>query len=211
MNAVDWGNFPTWISAVGSTGALSATISIIWRDHRKAERADACAVSCWEVSLHDRDREKLPPHSDNIHVQNNATRPIYDIVILIWDGVAVEFKIGHIMRRVLGPSETCAAYVAPSADPFGPSPVAVAFRDSEGNYWLRDLSAQTLHSRNLTPSTREKRHFSQRMVKQRQRNEEANQRIQQEHHPGDTISRSVTAPPWRWPRRWWTPPSTPIG
>jgi hypothetical protein len=211
MTAVDWGNFPTWISAVGSTGALSATISIIWRDRRKAERADAAAVSCWEVSVHDRDREKLPSHSDNIHVQNNATRPIYDIVILIWDGVTVEFKTGRIMRRVLGPGESCATYVAPSANPFGPSPVAAAFRDSDGNFWLRDLSAQTLHSRNLTPSTRQKRHFGRLMVEQQRRNEEANQRIQQEHRPGDMFSRSVTAPPWRWPRRLWMSSRTPIG
>lgn len=211
MNVVDWGNVPTWISAVGTTGALSATVGIIWRDHRKAERADAAALSCWEIPLQGGDSDSLAILHDNIHVQNNAARPVYDLVVLTWSGVTVEFGPTHLVQRVLRPGECVGAHVLPSADPLGPEPVAVAFRDSDGAHWLRDLSAQTLHPRNVTPSVFQTNVLTRSMDKARQRSARANARMAEERHSGSGLVFSSTAPPWRWPRRIWTLPRRPVG
>lgn len=196
MTTVDWGNVPTWISAVGSTGALSATVGIIWRDHRKAERADPAALSCWTSPLEERDRNSSEYWHDNVHAQNNAVRPLYELIVLTWSAVAVEFGPVQPMQRVLHPGESCGTHVDRPADPHGPVPAAVAFRDSDGTHWLRDLDTQTLHPRNVLPSKMAS--LARRLDRERRNNAQGNALMTEEGH-------FITPPPWRWARPIWAP------
>lgn len=96
---IDWGDFPTWISAVTTFGALVAAgwvVSIEVKrenrteklldqqraDHARAEQADH--VAAWYIRV-ESSRPGMPPGSQ-INVRNGSRLPIYDVAVELLEG-----------------------------------------------------------------------------------------------------------------------------
>lgn len=203
MSGLDWGSVPTWVSALGTTGSLTAAVGIIRRDHLKGERADANAFSCWM----DHDPDDLAsgkdvttkPHN-TVFARNNGTRPIHDVVVLTWSGTTVEFGQAKTLTRTLLPGAEAHVSSPPAGSPWKPTAVAVAFRDAEGAHWLRDLHAQSLHSRNLVPTPRQLATSTRLLEKQARINHDENSSPQRQE---GVFTFSHVSPPWTWRRRPW--------
>ena len=82
--AVDWGTVPDWIAAIGTTGALLVAVTLLWREQRDHDVAQARLVSAWVNEVDDSRPEPL----SGVVVQNKSDEPVYDVIIFLFDSVA---------------------------------------------------------------------------------------------------------------------------
>lgn len=139
MSALDWGSVPTWFSAIGTTGSLTAAITIIVRDRRKDRREDAARVACWLETKYE-----FKPASAEIVVHNAATRPVFDVRVIMNPGQK-QYLLSGVVKA--GAEERFPVrhhdqfeYAVDDPPPFTqPHCVAVTFRDVESAEWRYDL------------------------------------------------------------------------
>lgn len=149
MSVNVWGTIPAWFSAVGTTGALAATIGIIVRDRRKDARTDAARLACWfeRPGADEADYSVDQEHTGSLRVRNDADRPVYDVVVMVGPDDRMAYVRKHL-THVLSPDEE-ATFAVPfrtvgivSRPPIGPA--AVEFQDVDNVSWVRDLENHTL-------------------------------------------------------------------
>ncbi|MEU9756068.1 hypothetical protein AB0D90_23500 [Streptomyces althioticus] len=139
MAAIDWGSVPTWFSAIGTTGSLIATLTIVLRDRRKDEREDAACLAIWV----DPD-EKFDSWRPVLRLHNAAGRPVFDVILhCVWFDRDVETgERWTEMRR-----EPLAAVVRAGAELKLPGSYYmdhVTFRDAHQVAWRYDLENKIL-------------------------------------------------------------------
>lgn len=158
---IDWGDFPTWVSAITTLGALIAAGIVVRvelkRDHQaqllaaeqrsaQARATQADLVAAWH--------EDDPQVGWTAIVQNNSNLPIYDVTVKFID--RVQALRGAVRERVVPPGRLLLdwpkewpeeiqeyAYThiedreLEDGDPRGFA-VSVHFRDTAGRLWSRD-------------------------------------------------------------------------
>ena len=56
----EWGTIPDWIAAIGTAGALGATVSLLRGELRQRDAEQARLVACWyDVDEYYADEEKV--------------------------------------------------------------------------------------------------------------------------------------------------------
>ncbi|MEV6133605.1 hypothetical protein AB0M05_43545 [Streptomyces violaceusniger] len=145
MSGIDWGSVPTWISALGTTGALSATSWVIVRDRRLERRKDPERVVCRI--------EEINEARMAVKVHNTSDRPVYGTSVLAWtDG---EFEDEELraedttrplfrMLDVLDPDRETGVLIPFAKDGQPPQIVWVQFRDIHGTYWVHHMTDHSL-------------------------------------------------------------------
>lgn len=131
--AVDWGDVPTWISAITTLGALIAAAVLIGvevrRDRRgiqQAERQDqADKVAAWKQGSRS---------TRHILVRNGSQLPIYKVLVL------VVYSRGSKVLRVDSVPPGDHPLTFPDSMPGDPDAVDLElyFTDTAGRAWLRD-------------------------------------------------------------------------
>ncbi|MER5995851.1 hypothetical protein [Streptomyces viridosporus] len=152
MNGIDWGNVPTWFSAIGTTLSVAIALKLVFRDRADKQTSDARRVVVRYK------REKQTAHPPAIRVINTADRPISDLLIvaMLQNGprqhpfALVPFPDGEH----LAPGEECEAQ-----DPRGSmdgmqveAAVGVAFVDADGRGWIRRLDTSEIIRRKIQRS-----------------------------------------------------------
>lgn len=132
LHTIDWGDVPTWVSAITTAGALIAAGFVVRielrRDKRQtdaAERAEqADQVAVWH--------QAYPRVGVVIH--NGSVLPIYS--------VAVSFDCNDTLVRValdqpVPPGDYLIHYPAAMAVHAGEAALEITFEDTAGRSWLR--------------------------------------------------------------------------
>ncbi|MGV9816335.1 hypothetical protein ACWDTQ_31030 [Streptomyces cellulosae] len=137
MAAIDWGSVPTWFSAIGTTGSLIATLTIVLRDRRKDEREDAACLAVWWG--------KGEQGADELRIHNAAGRPVFDLVAYGW--VTPAFDDQELRPRKF--KKDLVVVVAAGAEVSMPVPMRgdvewVTFRDAHQVVWRYDLESKVL-------------------------------------------------------------------
>jgi hypothetical protein len=78
---LQWGSVPDWFGAVGTVGALLLGLSILSRDKRKAERAEADEFICRLDARHTDVPHAAPAWSGKLYAKNIGRWPVYDVVL----------------------------------------------------------------------------------------------------------------------------------
>ncbi|MCJ0700232.1 hypothetical protein FRIG_03630 [Frigoribacterium faeni] len=73
---IEVGSVADWVGAVGTAGALLATVHIIISDRKRARSADAAAVSVWWTQRYVDHVDKPASRSIDIHVFNGSSAPL---------------------------------------------------------------------------------------------------------------------------------------
>lgn len=138
---MDWGTVPAWLSAVLTGGSLLLGFYILLRDRRKAERADALKVICWESRGND---------AYTTHVLNASDRTVHNITMhgLLRGGQREGHRIvfeGFGVAGTLRAGEEATKETPHRIGDTKVIPWAVSFTDSDGATWLRDLATGRLH------------------------------------------------------------------
>ncbi|MER6230945.1 hypothetical protein ACFUC2_04915 [[Kitasatospora] papulosa] len=148
MTTFDMGTVPTWISGLGTTGALWVGAVTLRRAQNQERRDEANAVSCddkrdaccgYEVT-----------HGWLASVSNGSKRPIHNVYLITFDSETGTMGASRLMWNVLPPGITDHIHVE-GGRPDWSSPAAVIFRDADGVWWLRDILEQSLHRQNRLP------------------------------------------------------------
>lgn len=144
---INWGDIPTWLSAVGTVGALFVALKLLNEDlkdrreiRKKALENDARKVSCWY--------EQSKKYA-TVWVQNMSEEPVYNLVANIGSADAdlnafpdLDNKHMGIVFGILGPSQK-QDYKVEDERYFSGShfpdiaQIAVEFTDSKDSHWRR--------------------------------------------------------------------------
>jgi hypothetical protein len=73
---IELGSVADWVGAVGTAGALLATVHIIVSDKKRARSADAAAVSVWWTQRYVDHVDKPASRSIDVHVFNGSSTPL---------------------------------------------------------------------------------------------------------------------------------------
>ncbi|MFB8025946.1 MULTISPECIES: hypothetical protein [unclassified Streptomyces] len=148
MTTFDMGTVPTWISGLGTTGALWVGAVTLRRAQNQERRAEANAVTC------DEKRGACcgyaATHGWLASVSNGSQRPIQHIHLITFDSETGTMGASRRMWNTLQPGITDHIHVE-GGSPEWSSPAAVIFRDADGVWWLRDILEQSLYRRNRLP------------------------------------------------------------
>ncbi|MFD8268510.1 hypothetical protein [Streptomyces althioticus] len=139
MAAIDWGSVPTWFSAIGTTGSLIATLTIVLRDRRKDEREDAACLAIWVAP-----EEETDDRRPVLRLHNAAGRPVFDVT-LHCGAFGRDYETGELV--VVMSRESLAAVVRAGGELKLPSRAGmdyVTFRDAHQVAWRYDLENKTL-------------------------------------------------------------------
>lgn len=135
-----WGTVGQWVSGLGSTAAFFLGFSILLRDRRHRQRAQAEQVSCWFNSVGDEDRVI------DIWVKNYSANDIYRVALGRGKHGkrtrAAGFQIIDIKSR-LGPGEEIQVRHDLGLH-WSKADVAILFADTAGLYWQRDMVTMVL-------------------------------------------------------------------
>ncbi|MGC5236847.1 hypothetical protein [Streptomyces albogriseolus] len=142
MAAIDWGSVPTWFSAIGTTGSLIATVTIVLRDRRKDEREDAACFAVWT------DPEEVIDYRPALRLHNAAGRPVFDVTAhfyAYWVDFGSNERGTNLVERQLAAVVRAGAEMTLSADYAGYEGVLyVTFRDAHQVSWRYDMHSKTL-------------------------------------------------------------------
>lgn len=125
-----WGTAPAWVSAIGTSGSLLMGFTILMRDRRKDERADAQKVVVF--------RDRVEAGEARVSVRNMADRPIIQVALLT-------------LRSADEPNSAAeAAFYEWEIEAGGSRSYQVQwpvdrarllFHDADGIWWARDLKS----------------------------------------------------------------------
>ncbi|MFB9558655.1 hypothetical protein [Streptomyces roseoviridis] len=148
MSTVEWGTVPTWISGLGTAGALWVGAVTLRRAQNRERRTEADAVQCSEDRSDCCGQEAVGGWIAK--VVNRGPRPIYNVYAISYDSSTGTMGEARHIANVVPPGGADHVHVA-GGGPTWPHPYAVLFRDTEGTWWLRDLLEQSLYRRLRTP------------------------------------------------------------
>ncbi|MBN7327387.1 hypothetical protein I3U72_13535 [Mycobacteroides abscessus subsp. abscessus] len=157
---VDWGNFPEYIAAIGTTGALLISIAV-WRhevekrhkeDQRRDEadhRAQAERISAWFETP-----GKLDPQGIiRIGLSNASPGVVYEVQLhvqckstALTSSVAAalpKFNKARGYLPMLGPGEWVVHLPLANIETMEPKTIDIWFRDQQGTRWHRTASSLT--------------------------------------------------------------------
>ncbi len=138
--AVRLGDLPSWLAALGTTGAFGVSLWLLRRQlldrhelQRAARQAQARLVGAWT----DRVVENDPPPRPALYaiVKNGSQQAIYNVAIRVEVGVR-----GTFTRQLgaMGPEEARELRIQLPGFPRGFDPIPdVMFTDSSGTTWIR--------------------------------------------------------------------------
>jgi len=139
---IELGSVADWVGAVGTAGALLATVHIIVSDKKRARSADAAAVSVWWTQRHVHHVDKPASKSIDVHVFNGSSAPLPTVT-------AYSRVKGHdYIEEVLSSAGADLAAIEPGATVVKNIPVAhyvdvdrvfVFFITRDGKRWARCL------------------------------------------------------------------------
>ncbi|MFI8916480.1 hypothetical protein ACIGW4_33370 [Streptomyces sp. NPDC053513] len=163
MTTIDWGTFPTWVSSLGTTGALWVGAVTLRRAQNKERSTEADAVKCdWK-------RRDCCGYKAlqgwTADVSNGGPRPIYNVYAITFDSSTGIMGEGRQIANVLQPGTADHVHVS-GGSPEWSRPYAILFRDTEGTWWLRDILEQSLYRRSRIPGTGRVRHTMRRLRKE---------------------------------------------
>ena len=130
-----------WVSGLATAGSLILGFSILWRDRRKADQAEATQVVTWFVNH--------PNNTVQLSVTNGGSRPIVHVAFCLasvdkQQNEAALWRI-HNIASVLAPGEG-SSFQLPfnefHANTLYPS--YVQFRDANGISWRRNVRSGKL-------------------------------------------------------------------
>jgi hypothetical protein len=78
---IELGSVADWVAAVGTAGALLATLHIILGDKKRAESADAAAVSVWWTQRYVDHADRDASRFINVHVFKGSSAPLPTVTI----------------------------------------------------------------------------------------------------------------------------------
>lgn len=132
VHAIDWGDVPTWISAITTLGALVAAGVIVYlevrRDRRAAEQRaredQANSVAAWHSTETD---------GHHILVRNGSTLPVYRVVV----GVVHNRGVTHEAVRMIPPGDFRIPFPEEIEDWPPHTDLRLWFTDTAGRSWRR--------------------------------------------------------------------------
>jgi hypothetical protein len=94
---IDWGSVPDWISGIGTTGALLATLHIILSDRERAETQQAQQEQVWrdDVQSSDWPRTGKTIAGMRVRFRNNSSAPISEVGIAMLGPVDRHPEVGR--------------------------------------------------------------------------------------------------------------------
>lgn len=147
MSGVNFGDVPTWIAAIGTTGAFVVALVLLFQSlgQRKQDSADkrkeqAKLVSAWSTGV-----SKTEPYPTiSYTVRNASEEPVYAISLRAAIGVRGTF-VRHV--GTLGPKQTADVHIYPPGFPRGENNNPdLAFTDTAGIQWIRKANGQLTES-----------------------------------------------------------------
>jgi hypothetical protein len=147
------GSLADWLTGIGTVGSLYLGFTILMRDRRKADQAEATQVVAWFVNQKDGTTE--------LSINNGAGRPIVHVTFCL-ASVDKQGKAAALWRilniaPVLGPGEVGALSL-----PFsefhanGSYPSYIQFRDANGLSWRRNVRSGELRRTKVGLSWRQR-------------------------------------------------------
>ncbi|MEV3972777.1 hypothetical protein AB0K68_32285 [Streptomyces sp. NPDC050698] len=162
--AIDWGTIPTWVSGLGSTGALWVGAVTLRRAQDKERRSEADAVVC-----RDKRGDCCGYGRTTTHwiasTTNGGGRPVYHVFLITYDSRTGTMGESHLLRNVLAPGVADHIHL-PAPSPEWSRPAAIIFRDTDGTWWLRDLLEQSLYRQSPLPRAGRVRRTLRRLEKE---------------------------------------------
>jgi hypothetical protein len=146
MSSTPWGDYPTWLSAVGTIAAVLVALWFSGAETRRANRAERMRqpeqVTAW---VHPDDVAGAAPFM-RVIVRNASNQSVYQLVasLVSWQGAFRKTAVGDHRPRyqsVIGqapPGETEVKISSSGGGMHLRFGVELAFRDAAGRYWLRD-------------------------------------------------------------------------
>lgn len=178
VNTVRWGDFPTWVAALGTVLAFLATVVLLWLQYRALKdvesdrrarddddrRHQARMVAAWCLNVR-RQAWASPPGTEpppdwptvSIAYTNVSDEPVYDVSVIVKEHWGPRTDSWVLRLGVVGPrqerQETLLVPIASALVKEGVKPpVEVQFRDAAGIAWRRaDDGALTNLGREMPP------------------------------------------------------------
>jgi hypothetical protein len=143
MGTINFGDVPTWIAAIGTTGAFVVALVLLFqslkqskKDSADRRKEQAKLMSAWSTGV----SMTKPYPTISFKLRNASEEPIYAISLRAAVGVRGTF-IRHV--GTLGPQQTADLHIYPPAAPRGDNTNPdVAFTDTAGVQWLRKANGQ---------------------------------------------------------------------
>ena len=138
MSAISFGDVPTWVAAIGTTGAFIVALILLFQSlaQRKQDSLDrrkeqAKLVSAWSTGV----SMTKPYPTVSFTIRNASEEPVYGISLKANIGVRGTF-VRHV--GTIGPKLTADVHVYPPGAPRGDGVTpALIFRDTAGVQWIR--------------------------------------------------------------------------
>jgi hypothetical protein len=132
---VELGTVADWVGALGTAGALIATVHIISTDRKRSRSADAAAVSVWYTQRFISHANGTGSRSLSVHVFNGSTAPLPFVTVYS----RVEGR--DYIEEVLSSSGAALAPIEPGASIHyvDTDRVFVFYIARDGNKWARSL------------------------------------------------------------------------
>jgi hypothetical protein len=145
-----WGDYPTWLAAIGTIAAVAAALWLAGRDSRRRrtehERNQAELVTAWLLPVGDQTTSGLVPPI--IAVINGSQQLAYKVIASL---VPVRGAIGEDFRQTVGrdptafrafkgelpPGRTNLGVENPGGGMHIRFAIELAFRDAGGRSWVR--------------------------------------------------------------------------
>jgi hypothetical protein len=143
------GSLADWVSGVGTAGSLLLGFTILWRDRRKADEAEATQVVTWFVNL--------PDGNVELRITNGASRPIVHVGFYLAstdeDGKPGALWTIMNVTPVMEPGESGSLKLPfPKFHANARYPSYVQFRDANGISWRRNVRSGKLRKTKVGPS-----------------------------------------------------------
>ncbi|MDT3728379.1 hypothetical protein ROS62_27265 [Streptomyces sp. DSM 41972] len=162
-DTIDWGTAPTWISGLGTTGALWVGAVTLRRNQNKERRSEADAVVCRD------ERGDCCGYGLVDHwlaaVENGSPRPVYNVYLVTFNSETGTMGETSLIANVLQPGVRDHIHVHGGALQWS-HPAAVIFRDAEDTWWMRDVLEQSLYRQSPLPRAGRVRRTLRRLEKE---------------------------------------------
>ncbi|KOY53595.1 hypothetical protein [Streptomyces sp. XY332] len=80
-NIIDWGNVPTWVSAIITSSSFAVAARVYWENRQDKIRGQAAKIT---VELPKRDEsDVLNIRSDRLYVRNHSDMPVFDLHLVV--------------------------------------------------------------------------------------------------------------------------------
>lgn len=143
---INWGSVPDWFAAVGTVGALLATVAIIAREKREQRRASADSLVSWVLTTAQQGEDGQTEFGHAVHLHNVGSQPIPQVMIIRKIGASQKIEMQRLSVVGLSPGQSVSSRVKTS--PSTSEPILwLRIQDASGKPWIRDLQTNQYISR----------------------------------------------------------------